>query len=73
MFFKTESWNFQKLFENEFRETSQSFNLFSYSVVSIKRIGLLKYFEGFFHPCSQLLDPVRLTIFISNLDLGHLT
>ena len=26
LFFKIESWNFQHLFENEFRETSQSFN-----------------------------------------------
>ena len=30
MFFKIESWNFQHLFENEFRETSQSFNTFSW-------------------------------------------
>ena len=29
LFFKIESWNFQNLFENEFRETSQSFNTFS--------------------------------------------
>ena len=28
LFFKIESWNFQHLFENEFRETSQSFNSF---------------------------------------------
>ena len=26
MFFKIESWNFQHLFENKFRETSQNFN-----------------------------------------------
>ena len=26
MFFKIESWNFQNLFEKEFRETSQNFN-----------------------------------------------
>ena len=29
LFFKIESWNFQHLFEIEFRETSQSFNSFS--------------------------------------------
>ena len=29
MFFKIESWNFQHLFEKEFRETSQNFNSFS--------------------------------------------
>ena len=29
LFFKIESWNFQHLFENEFCETSQSFNSFS--------------------------------------------
>ena len=29
MFFKIESWNFQYLFEIEFRETSQTFNSFS--------------------------------------------
>ena len=34
---------------------------------------LSKWIWSFFPPCSQLLDPVRLTIFISNLDLGHLT
>ena len=28
MFFKIESWNFQHLFEKEFRETSQNFNSF---------------------------------------------
>ena len=31
LFFKIESWNFQKLFEKEFCETSQSFNSFSLS------------------------------------------
>ena len=29
LFFKIESWNFQHLFEIEFRETSKNFNLFS--------------------------------------------
>ena len=29
LFFKIESWNFQHLFEIEFRETSQSFNSFT--------------------------------------------
>ena len=29
LFFKIESWNFQYLFEIEFRETSQNFNSFS--------------------------------------------
>ena len=29
LFFKIESWNFQHLFEIEFRETSQNFNSFS--------------------------------------------
>ena len=29
LFFKIESWNFQNLFEIEFRETSQNFNSFS--------------------------------------------
>ena len=29
LFFKIESWNFQHLFEKEFRETSQNFNSFS--------------------------------------------
>ena len=29
LFFKVESWNFQHLFEKEFRETSQNFNSFS--------------------------------------------
>ena len=29
MFFKIESWNFQHLFEIEFRETSKNFNSFS--------------------------------------------
>ena len=30
MFFKIERWNFQHLFEKEFRETSQNFNSFSF-------------------------------------------
>ena len=29
LFYKIESWNFQHLFEKEFRETSQNFNSFS--------------------------------------------
>ena len=36
-FFKIEGWNFQHLFENAFRETSQSFNSIRESMEKIKR------------------------------------
>ena len=41
LFFKIESWNFQKLFEIEFRETSQNFNSFRQLLFSFFSIGCL--------------------------------
>ena len=40
LFFKLESWNFQQLFKNEFRETSQSFN----SLSSFRQLLLTVFF-----------------------------
>ena len=36
LFFKIESWNFQQLFEKEFRETSQNFNSIRQPIEKIK-------------------------------------
>ena len=41
LFFKIETWNFQYLFEMEFRETSQNFNSFS-----LFRQLLLSFFQS---------------------------
>ena len=42
LFFKIESWNFQHLFENVFRETSQSFN----SVTSFRQLSFTFFSLG---------------------------
>ena len=41
LFFKIESWSFQNLFENEFCETSQSFNTFIKLLLTFFSLGCL--------------------------------
>ena len=50
MFFKIESWNFQHLFEIEFRETSQNFN----SISSFRKLLF-----SFFYRFSDWLEILR--------------
>ena len=45
LFFKIESWNFQHLFEKEFRETSQNFNSIRQTIEKMKiKIVSMKFF-----------------------------